>query len=100
MIRWSPAIALFVAASSVCLAAAAPPPFAVDRSPYYAHRAYQMDTMAVGPDGAIFCGENDRGGKLFIYQPGPGPFREGLNPTNAEMERQRADTPGLIPERL
>lgn len=75
-------------------------PFAVDRSPYYAHRAYQVDAIAVAPDGAVFCGESDRGGKLFIYLPGPGPFREGLNPSNPETERQRPDTPGLIPERL
>lgn len=74
--------------------------FAVDRSPYYAHRAYQIDAMAVGSDGAVFCGENARGGKLFIYLPGPGPFREGVNPSNPETERQRNDTPGLIPERL
>jgi hypothetical protein len=75
-------------------------PFAVDRSPYYAHRAYQFDAMVVGSDGAVFCGESDRGGKLFIYLPGPGRFKGGLNPTNPELERQRKDTPGLIPERL
>jgi hypothetical protein len=75
-------------------------PFAVDRSPYYAHRAYQFDTLAVGIDGTVFCGESDRGGKLFLYFPGPGPFKGGLNPTNPETERQRKNTPGLIPERL
>lgn len=75
-------------------------PFAVDRSPYYSWRAYQFDAMAVGPDGTVFCGESDRRGKLFIYIPGPGVFREGLNPTNPVVERQRGDTPGLIQERL
>ncbi len=75
-------------------------PFAVDRSPYYAHRAYQFDAIAVGTDGAIFCGESDRGGKLFIYLPGPGRFKGGLNPANPETERQRPNTPGLIQERL
>lgn len=75
-------------------------PFAVDRSPYYSHRAYQFDAMAVAPDGAVFCGESDRGGKLFIYLPGPGRFKGMLNPFNPETERQRGDTPSLIPERL
>jgi hypothetical protein len=75
-------------------------PFAVDRSPYYAWRAYQFDAIAVGPDGTVFCGESDRRGRLFFYIPGPGVFREGLNPTNPVVERQRRDTPGLIPERL
>lgn len=75
-------------------------PFAVDRSPYYSRRAYQFDAIAVGPDGAVFCGESDRGGKLFIYLPGPGRFKGMLNPANPETERQRSDTPGLIPERL
>jgi hypothetical protein len=75
-------------------------PFAVDRSPYYAHRAYQLDAMAVGIDGTVFCGESDRGGKLFLYQPGPGPFPEGLNPFNPDLERHRPDTHGLIREHL
>mgnify|MGYP005864455851 FL=1 len=75
-------------------------PFAVDRSPYYSRRAYQFDAIAVGPDGAVFCGESDRGGKLFIYLPGPGRFKGMLNPANPETERQRSDTPGLIPEHL
>ena len=75
-------------------------PFAVDRSPYYAWRAYQFDAMAVGPDGTVFCGESDRRGKLFFYIPGPGVFKGGLNPTNPVVERQRKDTPGLIQERL
>jgi len=75
-------------------------PFAVDRSPYYSHRAYQFDAIAVGADGTIFCGESDRGGKLFMYIPGPGRFKGGLNPANPETERQRGDTPGLIRERL
>jgi len=75
-------------------------PFAVDRSPYYSRRAYQFDAMAIGPDGAVFCGESDRGGKLFIYMPGPGTFKGLLNPTNPRVERMRKDTPGLIPENL
>jgi len=75
-------------------------PFAVDRSPYYSHRAYQFDALAIGPDGAVFSGESDRGGKLFIYMPGPGTFKGMLNPTNPRVERQRKDTPGLILENL
>ena len=75
-------------------------PFAVDHSPYYAHRAYQFDAMAVGADGTVFCGESDRGGKLFLYVPGPGPFKGGMNPTNPRSERQRPGTPGLISENL
>jgi hypothetical protein len=75
-------------------------PFAVDRSPYYAHRAYQFDAMAIGADGTVFCGESDRGGKLFLYVPGPGPFLGGVNPTNPRAERQRPGTPGLILENL
>jgi hypothetical protein len=74
--------------------------FAVDRSPYYEWRAYQFDAMAVAPDGTVFCGESDRGGKLFYYIPGPPPFREFLNPTNPVIERMRPGTPGLIPESL
>ncbi len=75
-------------------------PFAVDHSPYYSWRAYQFDSMAIGPDGTVFCGESERRGKLFFYIPGPGVFKEGLNPTNPVVERQRKDTPGLIQERL
>lgn len=75
-------------------------PLAVDRSPYYAHRGYQFDAMAIGADGAVFCGESDRGGKLFIYLPGPGPFPGDVNPSNPRTERQRSDTPALIPEHL
>ena len=75
-------------------------PFAVDRSPYYSHRAYQFDAIAVASDGTVFAGESDRGGKLFMYMPGPGPFKGRLNPANPETERQRKGTPGLIRERL
>jgi outer membrane protein assembly factor BamB len=75
-------------------------PFAVDHSPYYSRRAYQFDAMAIGPDGTVFCGESDRGGKLFLYLPGPGVFKGLLNPTNPRIERQRPDTPGLIQEKL
>ncbi len=75
-------------------------PFAVDRSPYYAKRAYQFDALAVGPDGTVFCGESDRDGKLFFYIPGEDEFRGQLNPTNPVIQRQRKDTPALIPEAL
>ena len=74
--------------------------FAVDHSPYYSKRAYQFDAMAVGPDGTVFCGESDRDGKLFFYIPGKDEFRGKLNPTNPVVERQRKDTPALIPEAL
>lgn len=75
-------------------------PFAVDRSPYYAKRAYQFDAIAVGRDGTVFCGESDRDGKLFLYLPGNDKFRGKLNPTNPVIQRQRKDTPALIPEAL
>jgi hypothetical protein len=74
--------------------------FAVDRSPYYSKRSYQFDAMAIGPDGAVFCGESDRDGKLFFYIPGDAEFKGKLNPTNPVVERQRPDTPGLIREAL
>jgi outer membrane protein assembly factor BamB len=75
--------------------------FAVDRSPYYAHRAFQVDAMTIGADGTVFCGESDRGGKLFFYIPGPGPFPGDWNPSNPRTIRQRPDdTPGLIGEDL
>jgi hypothetical protein len=74
--------------------------FAVDRSPYYSRRAYQFDAMAIGIDGTVFCGESDRGGKLYIYIPGPGNFEGGINPTNPVGERQRLGTPALIQEDL
>jgi len=41
----------------------------VDRSPYYAKRAYQSEAMATGPDGTIFIGESDRSCKLFLFTP-------------------------------
>jgi hypothetical protein len=75
-------------------------PFSVDRSPYYSRRAYQFDAMAIGIDGTVFCGESDRGGKLFFYIPGDDKFKGSLNPTNPVVERQRKDTPALIQERL
>ena len=74
--------------------------FAVDHSPYYSKRAYQFDAMSIGIDGTVFCGESDRGGKLYIYIPGPGNFKGGLNPTNPVGARQRDDTPALIKENL
>lgn len=75
-------------------------PFAVDRSPHYAKRAYQFDDMAIGDDGTVFCGESERGGSLFLYMPGQDEFKGKLNPTNPVVERQRKDTPGLIQEAL
>ncbi len=75
-------------------------PFAVDHSPYYSRRAYQFDAVTIGVDGTVFCGESDRGGKLFLYLPGPGVFKGLLNPTNPRTERMRPDTPALIPEKL
>lgn len=73
---------------------------AVDRSPYYAKRAYRLDAMAVGPDGTVFLGESDRRGKLFLYTPGADPFPGDMNPMNPAVERMRAGTPALIPESL
>ena len=54
----------------------------VDRSPYYAKRAYQFDAMATGSDGTIFIGESDRRGKLFLFLPGGNIFEGGLNRKN------------------
>lgn len=73
---------------------------AVDRSPYYAKRAYRLDALAVGPEGTVFLGENDRRGKLFLYTPGAPTFPGDMNPTNPVVERMRKDTPALIPEAL
>lgn len=73
---------------------------AVDRSPYYAKRAYRIDAMTVGPDGTIFLGESERRGKLYLYTPGADPFPGDMNPTNPVVERMRPDTPALIPEAL
>lgn len=55
---------------------------AVDRSPYYAKRAYQFDAMATGVDGTIFIGESDRRASLFLFFPGATRFEGGLNPSN------------------
>ena len=74
--------------------------FTVDRSPYYSKRSYQFDAMAIGPDGTVFCGESDRDGKLFLYFPSNDEFRGNLNPSNPVIQRQKKDTPGLIPEAL
>ncbi len=54
----------------------------VDRSPYYAKRPYEFDSMATGADGTIFIGESDRRAKLFMFMPGPRIFPATLNPTN------------------
>lgn len=54
----------------------------VDRSPYYAKRAYQFDAMATGIDGTIFMGESDRRASLFLYIPGSVGFEGGFNPSN------------------
>ena len=55
---------------------------AVDRSPYYAKRAYQFDAMATGVDGTIFMGESDRRASLFLFIPGGEGFPGGFNPSN------------------
>lgn len=55
---------------------------AVDRSPYYAKRAYQFDAMTTGIDGTLFIGESDRRGSLFLFFPGARGFEGGLNPAN------------------
>ena len=54
----------------------------VDRSPYYAKRAYQFDAMTVGMDGTIFIGESDRRACLFMFLPGGEKFEGGFNPSN------------------
>ncbi|MCB0586744.1 MAG: hypothetical protein KDD06_15655 [Phaeodactylibacter sp.] len=54
----------------------------VDRSPYYAKRAYQFEAITVGADGAVFIGESDRRGKLFLFLPGGKIFPGNLNPKN------------------
>jgi len=55
---------------------------AVDRSPYYAKRAYQFDAMTAGIDGTIFIGESDRRANLFLFFPGSPGFPGGMNPSN------------------
>ncbi len=55
---------------------------AVDRSPYYAKRAYQFDAMATGIDGTLFMGESDRRACLYLFLPGAQPFPGGFNPKN------------------
>jgi len=54
----------------------------VDRSPYYAKRAYQFDAMTTGVDGTIFMGESDRRACLYLFIPGGRPFEGGFNPSN------------------
>jgi len=54
----------------------------VDRSPYYAKRAYQFDAMTTGVDGTIFMGESDRRACLYLFIPGAKPFEGGFNPSN------------------
>jgi len=70
----------------------------VERSPYYARRPYEFDAIAIGQDGSVFCGESDRGGKLFIYTPGPGVFKGSLNPQNPPFERMRSMKPVYGPD--
>lgn len=55
---------------------------AVDRSPYYAKRAYQFDAMTTGIDGTVFIGESDRRASLFLFFPGAKGFEGGFNPSN------------------
>lgn len=54
----------------------------VDRSPYYAKRAYQFDAITAGIDGTIFMGESDRRACLYLFIPGAKPFPGGFNPKN------------------
>jgi hypothetical protein len=54
----------------------------VDRSPYYAKRAYQFDAMTTGCDGTIFMGESDRRACLYLFLPGAQSFPGGFNPKN------------------
>ena len=54
----------------------------VDRSPYYAKRAYQFDAMATGIDGTLFMGESDRRACLYLFMPGAQTFPGGFNPKN------------------
>jgi hypothetical protein len=54
----------------------------VDRSPYYAKRAYQFDAMTTGIDGTLFMGESDRRACLYLFIPGAVPFPGGFNPKN------------------
>jgi len=54
----------------------------VDRSPYYAKRAYQFDAMTTGIDGTIFLGESDRRACLYLFIPGGKLFPGGFNPSN------------------
>lgn len=54
----------------------------VDRSPYYAKRAYQFDAMTTGIDGTIFMGESDRRACLYLFIPGATMFPGGFNPKN------------------
>ena len=64
---------------------------AVDRSPYYAKRAYSFDAMAIGPDGSVFLGESDRRGQALHLHPGPRPLRGRAQP---DEPRRRADAQG------
>ena len=54
----------------------------VDRSPYYAKRPYQFDSMTTGLDGTVFIGESERRAKLFLFMPGQSLFEGNLNPSN------------------
>ena len=54
----------------------------VDRSPYYAKRAYNFDAMTTGIDGTLFMGESDRRACLYMFVPGARHFTGGFNPTN------------------
>ncbi len=54
----------------------------VDRSPYYAKRAYSFDAITTGIDGTIFMGESDRRACLYMFMPGAAPFSGGFNPKN------------------
>jgi hypothetical protein len=54
----------------------------VDRSPYYAKRAYQFDAITTGIDGTLFLGESERRACLYMFIPGAKQFPGGFNPRN------------------
>ena len=41
----------------------------VNRSPYYAWLAFEIDSMVTGPDGTIFIGESSRISHLYLLYP-------------------------------
>ncbi len=41
----------------------------VNRRPYYSWQAYRVGTMAIGVDGTVYLGENERISRLYLYYP-------------------------------